>query len=104
VIEPGVVSDVEWANGTIDTRRGEVDVHWEQLDDGLAVDVTVPWNASATVSLPEGTVWESNRRVTPDESPTGIASVSEQPTGTRIEAGSGTYHFVIDETSGENKS
>ncbi len=51
VIQPGVVGDLTWANGEIDSPYGPIESAWKLSDGWLTLTVDVPANASATVML-----------------------------------------------------
>lgn len=48
-----VVDDLDWADAAVETVRGEVASRWEPTDGGLEMTVTVPWNATANVRIPD---------------------------------------------------
>lgn len=92
------------ASGRVPTERGPVEVGWERDGEDFALDVTVPWNATATVRLPTdgtpervaagehvvfGTDGPSN------DLPDGVRSVSETDDGVAVEVGAGSYGFEL---------
>jgi alpha-L-rhamnosidase len=54
VVAPQVVGDLTWAKGHYDSIRGRIAVSWKRDGGALALDVTIPANAAATVSVPAG--------------------------------------------------
>lgn len=97
VIAPAFVDDLDWVEASVDTRRGELSVAWERTADGLAVDVTVPWNATAEVHLPMGAVSEGGATLAPDaDAHDGIETRHEVETGTVVEVGAGEYAFSVE--------
>jgi len=115
-IDPVVVSDLDWAAGSIDTPNGELASHWEHKGNeaALSMDVTVPWNSTAAIHVPvtdgdelvpEGdvtvtvdgkTVWEDG--VAAEAPPGGITSVerTEDAVVVYAEAGMSTLRRRID--------
>jgi alpha-L-rhamnosidase len=59
-IGPKPTGDLEWAGGHVETVRGLVESSWKLTETpgegreghGIALDVTVPGNATATVEIP----------------------------------------------------
>jgi alpha-L-rhamnosidase len=103
-----MVRDLTWAGGTVETVRGIVSASWSRGPGLLRLEVEVPVNAQATVSMPkeepmsevtirEGgrVVWEKGQFVpgTP-----GITNGRREGGRYVFEVGSGHYIF---ELSGE---
>ena len=57
-VEPHMPAGLLYAEGTVDTPRGEISVRWHKKYGKTYVSVNVPFNASATVRLPDGSVHE----------------------------------------------
>jgi hypothetical protein len=105
VIDPVVPADLEWAEGSVDTVRGQVASRWERTADGLDLVVTIPWNATGTVRVPDRgddsvTLSESGRRIWNDGAvsgplPDGIKSVTRDDDAVVLDVGSGTYRFSM---------
>ncbi|ELZ19874.1 alpha-L-rhamnosidase [Halosimplex carlsbadense 2-9-1] len=96
-VAPALVDDLDWAEATVETPNGELASAWERADEGYELSVTVPWNATATVRLPdaaEATVRESG--TDPSESAVdGVASVDDEGGDLVVEVGAGTYEFTV---------
>ncbi|MFW6773463.1 family 78 glycoside hydrolase catalytic domain [Nocardioides sp. CPCC 205120] len=102
--EPGaaalevVVPDIslEEASGTVHTQRGPVSVAWDRSGAGTAATVTVPVNATATVSLPvaEGNAFAARNGAVEAER----VSVADGRAVYRI--GSGTWTFAEEADTG----
>jgi len=101
-IKPRVLGDLTYASASIKTVRGIVCSNWKKTDHSFALDVNIPANTKASISVPvpgsrnttvtEGgkTVWKNGVYVK------GVAGI----TGGKLEAGyvtfdtgSGEYHF-----------
>lgn len=103
-IEPHPLGDLEHAGATLKTVRGELASHWRRTDHSLSLDVTIPVNSTARVSVPtlglsdiavsEGgeTVWQNEAYV---EVGDGITTVSARPGYVDVEVGSGAYNFEL---------
>lgn len=52
VVRPSPVGDLTWARGHLDTVRGRIVVSWRRDGGRLALDVTIPANARATIAVP----------------------------------------------------
>ncbi|MFC7196349.1 alpha-L-rhamnosidase C-terminal domain-containing protein [Halosimplex aquaticum] len=90
------------ASGRVPTERGPVAVDWERDGDAFALDVTVPWNATATVVLPgerqPDAVTEGETPLLRADGPVadlpeGIESVELGEDGVAVEVGAGSYSF-----------
>jgi alpha-L-rhamnosidase len=121
IVKPQVVGDLEWAAASLNTIRGRVDVDWRKGVGSFELNVTVPVNCHAEVSVPKLglqdvtieirgiTVWKEGSYVA--SSATDLGSVaqmaSDQPgvegvTGGResvdcvtFDAGSGRYDIRL---------
>ena len=103
-IAPQAVGDLEWARARLRTVRGEIAVHWRRGADTFELDLTIPGNVTATVTLPklglvqvkvsEGKrgIWDSGAAVT---SVPGIADIAENSASVTFHAGSGSYRLRL---------
>ena len=55
-ISPQLVEGIDWVKASKDTPYGSVEVCWRKNDTAFSIEMTIPFGASATVSLPDGTV------------------------------------------------
>lgn len=104
-IAPTVVSDLDWVEAKTEPPKGTIACQWERTDGGIAMDVTIPWNATGTVRIPdlgaskvevrEGNrlIWKEGR--TPGSFPDGVKSVSRADDAIIVEIGSGKYDFEL---------
>jgi len=104
-IEPQVVRDLAWASATVGTLRGNVTSSWTHAPGLVTLEVDVPVNSAASVSIPkdlemtefavrEGdrTVWENNHFV---EGTPGITGGKYENGRVAFEVGSGHYAFRL---------
>ena len=105
-VRPYPVGDLTSAQASLETLRGTVAVRWERGDKRFSLEVAIPANSQATVSVPllggcdatvqEGgtPVWEGGvfRSGVP-----GVrsATLDEDAGHVRFEVGSGTYQFAV---------
>lgn len=93
---------LDQASGQVPTERGPVEVDWQRVGEDFSLDVTVPWNATATVALPgddtparvtEGGVVILDGDGPSGALPDGVRSVGETDDGVAVAVGAGTYSF-----------
>lgn len=89
-IEPSVVRDLRWAAASIETLRGTVASSWQQTEEGLRLEVTIPVGSTAEVHVPKlgldkPAVTESGKAVAGREAGEAIV----------FEVGSGSYRFEL---------
>jgi hypothetical protein len=66
VVEPCLVGNLTWARGHYDSMYGRILVQWQRQEDRLVLNVTVPPNSTATISVPtldRESVLESGRPI-----------------------------------------
>ncbi len=103
-IEPHPLGDLEHARATMRTVHGELSSHWRRTDQSISLEVTIPVNSRARVSLPtlglsnisvseNGiTIWQDNAY---HSGPDGVTSASPRAGYIDVNIGSGTYHFEL---------
>lgn len=104
VIKPYIGDGLTWAKASYDSIHGTIVVRWEKIGEALVVDVTIPPNTSATVSLPgigtgPFTIQESSKAVWSGgayiKGITGISGASLNADRVDVAVGSGIYNFRI---------
>ena len=101
-IRPQHTGDLTYANASIKTVRGIISSSWKKTDNSLILDVTIPVNTTASLSVPvmgsknititEGgkVVWKDGAYIRGVEGITG----GRQETGyVTFDTGSGEYNF-----------
>jgi len=103
-VAPQVVRDLRFASGSIRTLRGDVTVAWHREDKRLHLDVVVPVNSEAEITLPtlnlKNIVVQEGGRVIYVEQAfqpgvAGITSLKVVDSNLIINAGSGRYSFDL---------
>jgi len=114
-IAPEIVPELDWAEASVETVRGIVDVRWERTTtvgeerttDGIVMDVTVPENATAAIRIPtfggaktrvregEKTIWNNGNQTDPGR--LGIRSVQRDQDVILVEVGSGEYELELEQ-------
>jgi alpha-L-rhamnosidase len=106
-ISPQVVGDLEYAEASIWTLRGNVASSWKvsQTDGTLKLGVSIPVNSEAELLLPKGyrplivreggkVVWQKSSF---HSGVSGVAGAVETDKGVLLSLGSGRYSFDIRE-------
>ncbi len=96
-------SGIEFASGRVPTERGTVDVSWSRKDGTFNLEVTVPWNATASVTLPvtAEAVRVNGTTLSPDTDTSSLSAL-EGVTEARfsehvcVAVESGTYRFELE--------
>ena len=103
-IAPQVVGDLEWVQAQVRTVRGEIAVDWRRRDTAFELNVTIPGNVTAQVTLPkrglqevrvqegERPFWGSGR---PTSRVPGVTAVAEHGDRVTLQVGSGSYRFQL---------
>jgi len=105
LVEPQIVRDLRWVSGSVETHRGTVSSSWSHQPGVIALEVAIPVNCMASVSIPkeeemtdvvihegERVVWEKGKFVpgTP-----GILNARQEKDRVVFEVGSGSYAFKL---------
>jgi alpha-L-rhamnosidase len=103
-IRPHVLGDLKHAGASVKTVRGIISSSWKRTGDSLALDVTIPVNAEAKVSVPTiglknvtiteagKVIWKGGRFV---KGVSGITAGSGTEDYITFDVGSGTYSFLV---------
>ena len=87
-------SGLDRAEGSVPTVAGPVRVSWQRRGRGMAVDLTVPANAMATVRLPAGAASGVREGGVPAGRAPGVDVVSAADGAVMVSVGSGSYRFT----------
>ena len=103
-IEPHPLGDLEHAAAAITTVRGQISSHWRRTDHSFSLEVTIPVNSTARISLPTlglknvsvnengTTIWQDNAYLAGCD---GITSAHARASFIDVDIGSGTYNFEL---------
>ena len=103
-IEPHPLGDLEHARAALTTVRGQTLSHWQRTDHSFSLDVSIPVNSTARISLPTlglsnislsesgNTIWQNNAYLPGRD---GITSARARAAYIDVDIGSGTYHFEL---------
>ncbi len=106
VIKPHLLGDLDFTSASLQTVRGLVSSSWTKHYDSLMLEVTIPVNSRARVSIPkrgwkqvvikEGTtvIWQNGASA---QEVSGISGGNEQENYVTFDIGSGSYCFVVRE-------
>jgi alpha-L-rhamnosidase len=95
-IAPCPTAEVTWCRASYDSIRGLIVSNWRCDGHKFNLEVTIPANAEATVTVPTidmKTVTESGR---PAAQSRGVTQLCAGPDSVTYRVGSGTYHFMSD--------
>ncbi|WP_234367864.1 alpha-L-rhamnosidase [Parabacteroides pacaensis] len=93
-IHPYLPTDLEFAEGELNTVKGTVKCAWRKKDKNILLDIVIPANTTATVSIPV----KKGKKIT--EGGKNISKIKSikflhEKKGYRVyEVGSGSYHFI----------
>lgn len=103
-IRPGVTRDLDWASGNFESVRGAVASSWRRSDDGLHLDVTIPFASIAEIQIPklhlrDAVLIEGGRLLMKDKAAQdkaeGVSAVRETDSAFVVQAGGGSYSFDV---------
>jgi len=106
-IKPHVLGDLKYVHASIKTMRGPVSSSWKRKSNSLTLEVTLPVNSQAKVSVPKMglenvTVEEGGKTIWKDGSyvngTTGITDGSKSADYVTFDVGSGSYSFKLSGT------
>lgn len=104
IIKPYIVGDLNYVSASLKTIRGMVSSNWEKSEHSLILNVSLPVNAQAKVSISKmkldnvtikesgKTVWENGSYL---EGIAGIAGANEDDQYITFQVGSGSYSFEL---------
>jgi len=109
-IKPHVLGDLTSASASIKTVRGMVSSSWKKTDDSLILEVSIPVNSQAKVSIPkmglkDVIIFEHGKVIWKDGSyiggVMGITDSNEDADYVTFDVGSGFYSFKLSRASKE---
>jgi len=103
-IKPHVLGDLTHASASIKTVRGIISSSWKKTDASLTLEVTIPANATAQVSVPtlglnKFAITEGGKAIWKDgvyiDGVAGIAAARQDADWVTFDVGSGSYRFEL---------
>jgi alpha-L-rhamnosidase len=104
VVRPSLQNDLGWVKAKYASAHGPIAVEWQRKDDKFTLDVTVPANTTATISIPSvenGAITESGNTADTAE---GVRLLRREPHSVVYTVGSGRYSFGSRVTAVPTKS
>ncbi len=105
-VKPDVFSGLQYVNASLKTIRGLIESSWHLLNDRISLNVQVPVNSQAEVTIPKRTpkhllvisesgklLWTNGEQA---GSVDGVLTVWEDAHAVTITIGSGAYHFAVE--------
>ncbi len=100
VVAPQPGPGIDWARMSHKTPYGTIASSWRTGPDGITMTVTVPANTTSEVHIPAPGRWAVLEGGTPASDAEGLAFVRMDNGAAVFKAGSGTYHFSVDDVLG----
>ena len=104
-IKPHILDDLTSARASVKTVRGMVASNWEKTDNSLILEVSIPVNSRAKVSIPkmgleDAAISEGGRCIWKDGlyvgDAVGVTDGNENIDYVTFDVGSGTYSFKVE--------
>ncbi|HET6668370.1 MAG TPA: family 78 glycoside hydrolase catalytic domain, partial [Intrasporangium sp.] len=100
LVAPEVGDGITSSDFSHRTPYGTVRSAWQQTEDGLELDVTVPGNSTAEVHVPAQRKWEVTEGGRPAYEAEGVKFLRMEDGAAVLEVGSGDYEFTTDAVLG----
>ncbi len=94
LIEPTVRDGLTWARASYDSIHGTIVSAWKRAGNQLTLDVVVPANTTATVSVPAPGVSSITESGKPVEQAAGVKFLRQENDKSVFQVGSGNYQFA----------
>ena len=94
LVRPQIGGGLTEAHATYDSIRGPIATAWHVTGNRFALDVTVPPNVTATVTVPTSDPAGVTESDGPAAQAAGVTGVRTEAGTAVVEVGSGTYHFA----------
>jgi len=93
LMRPTPVGDLTWVKASYRSLYGTVSSEWRRDGDAFLLDVTVPANATATVSVPARDAALVTESAKPAAQADGVRFLGQEERAADYEVAAGTYHF-----------
>lgn len=96
VVKPQPVDDLQWAKGSYDSVRGNIESDWRKEGERFSFNVSIPPTATADIYVPCASLDKLTEGGQPVKDHKDFASVRFENGYAIIQAGSGKYSFVAE--------
>jgi hypothetical protein len=94
-IRPAIVDGLDWVRCSYDSKLGKIESDWKKEGGTLAMDVTIPAGATATVWVPAADGAVVMEGASPAEKAAGVTLVQQSHGAAEYRVASGSYHFSV---------
>lgn len=104
LIEPVIRDGLSWAKTSYDSIHGRIATSWKREGHRLSLEVVIPANTTATISLPSSGLAGVTENGKPADKTKDLKFLHMDKENALFEVGSGTYKFVseIGREAGQN--
>ena len=95
MIDPRIVGDLKWAQGSYDCMYGTIATDWKMENNSFQLRVDIPPNTLAIVYLPatgHSNIFENSRLIEKNKE---IKWLGYEKGKAKLKLGSGSYFFVV---------
>ena len=103
VINPTLCGDLEFASAEYNSLYGKISSSWKLVDGDFLLDVEIPWNTTATASIPSTDYTKITEGGKTIDSIDEITYVKSENNRAVITLGSGKYSFVSEDVKSQHK-
>jgi len=97
IIKPHPGGNVSYANADLETCYGKVSSHWKKQGKEFGLDVEIPANTNAKIYIPSSNKEGIRESGQPILSVRELKLIGNEGEYTVVEAGSGNYHFTVND-------
>jgi alpha-L-rhamnosidase len=91
-VKPYFPEDLSWVKSNTNSSYGRIENNWERVEDGITMDISIPFNTSASIILPGGSTYhvlsENKKEISVSEFTDDVDKVS-------FKLASGNYQIKI---------
>ncbi len=95
LIKPTPVGDISWAKGSFNSPYGEIESHWEKHNNSFVLNIQIPVNTTAHISLPATTTSKITVNGKDPNQIEGLEFSGFSEEREDIKVGSGNYRFEV---------
>ncbi len=94
IIKPGMIGDLTWAKGELDSIHGKIVSDWKIEDHTFTLNITIPANTTATVHVPAKKATDVSEGGRPTSTAKGLKFLRMENGRAVFSVDSGSYQFV----------